>query len=88
MADPIEELNAVFMMWGINDAGMHANIIAQEGFTQFEDVGVLETDTNVMEMAKRMASRTQAEGRVLLGTVVIKHLQTLVWWVRDHQKQG
>jgi hypothetical protein len=31
---------------------------------------------------------TQAKGRVLLGTVVIKHLQTLVWWVCDHQKQG
>jgi hypothetical protein len=25
---------------------------------------------------------------VLLGTVIIKRLQTLVWWVRDHQKQG
>jgi hypothetical protein len=35
-----------------------------------------------------MATRTQAEGRVLLGTVVIKRLQTLVWWVRDHQKRG
>jgi hypothetical protein len=25
---------------------------------------------------------------VILGTVVIKRLQTLVWWVRDHQKRG
>jgi hypothetical protein len=41
-----------------------------------------------MEMAKRMAAHTQADGRVLIGTVVIKHLQTLIWWVRDHQKQG
>jgi hypothetical protein len=49
---------------------------------------LLEADTDVMEMAKQMAARTQAEGRVLLGTVVIKHLQTLVWWVRDHQKCG
>jgi hypothetical protein len=32
MADPIEELNAVFAMCGINDAGMRANIIAREGF--------------------------------------------------------
>ena len=88
MADPIEELNAVFAMCGITDAGMRANIIAREGFTQLEDLGVLETDTDVTEMAKRMASRTQAEGRVLLGTVIIKRLQTLVWWVRDHQKRG
>jgi hypothetical protein len=35
-----------------------------------------------------MASRTQAEGKVLLPTVVIKRFQTLVWWVRDQQKRG
>jgi hypothetical protein len=49
---------------------------------------VLETDTDVLEMAKRLASRMQAEGRVYLGTVMVKRIQTLVWWVRDHQKHG
>jgi hypothetical protein len=39
-------------------------------------------------MAKRMAAHMLAKGQVLLGTVIIKHLQTLVWWVRDHQKRG
>ena len=63
-------------------------LLPERGFTQLEDLGVLETDTDVMEMAKRMASQTQAEGRVLLGIVITKCLQTLVWWVRDHQKQG
>ena len=53
-----------------------------------EDLGVLETDTDIMEMAKRMVTRTQVEGRVLLGMVIIKQLQTLVWWVRDQQKHG
>jgi 3-methyladenine DNA glycosylase Tag len=57
-----------------------------EGFNQLEDLRVLEIDTDVTEMAKRMAAHMQAEGRVLLGTVIIKHLQMLVWWVRDHQK--
>jgi hypothetical protein len=52
MADRIEELNAVLMTCGTHDAGTCANIIAQEGFTQLEDLGVLETDTNVTEMAK------------------------------------
>ena len=88
MADPIGELNAVFAMCGITDEATRANIIMREGFTQLSDLGVLETDTDVTEMAKRMAARTQAEGRVLLGTVVIKRLQTLVWWIRDHQKRG
>jgi hypothetical protein len=41
-----------------------------------------------MEMAKRMVMRTHAEGRVLLGMVIIKWLQMLVWWVRDQQKCG
>jgi hypothetical protein len=59
----------------------------REGFTQLDGLGVLETDTDVTEMAKRMTSCTQAERRVLLGTVVIKRLQTLVWWICDHQKR-
>jgi hypothetical protein len=33
---------------------------------------------NMTEMAKRMASRTQAEGQVLLGTVAIKRLRITV----------
>jgi hypothetical protein len=53
MADPIEELNAVLMTCGINDAAMRASVIAHEGFTQIEDLGVLETDTDVTEMAKK-----------------------------------
>jgi hypothetical protein len=88
MADPIGELNAVFAMCGITNEATCANIIMQEGFTQLSDLGVLETDTDVTEMAKPMAARTQAKGRVLLGTVMIKRLQTLVWWIRDHQKRG
>jgi hypothetical protein len=39
-----------------------------------------------MVMAKWMTSWTQAKGIVLLGTVIIKCLQMLVWWVQDHQK--
>jgi hypothetical protein len=51
---------------------------------------VLETDKDVSEMSKtpRMANRTQAEGRVRLGTVVLKRLQTLIWWIRDQKKRG
>jgi hypothetical protein len=82
------DLHAVFEMCGIPDAATWTLIMNREGFTQLDDLGVLETDSDVTEMAKRMVSRTQAKGRVLLGTVVIKRLQTLVWWIRDHQKRG
>ena len=88
MANPIDELHSVFEMCGITNPAMRTTIIDHKGFTQLDDLGVLETDADVTEMAKRMATRTQAEGRVLLGTVVIKRLQTLVWWIRDHQKRG
>ena len=84
----LDDLHAVFAMCGIPDAATRNLIMNREGFNQLDDLGVLETDMDVTEMAKRMASRTQAEGRVLLGTVIIKRLQTLVWWIRDHQKRG
>jgi hypothetical protein len=88
MADPIEELHLVLGMCGITDLATRNNIINREGFTSLEDLGVLETDTDVSDMAKRMAGRTVAEGKVNLPTVVVKRFQTLVWWVRDHQKRG
>jgi hypothetical protein len=79
MVNPIDNLHAVFAMCGITDEALRMNIINQEGFTHLEDLGVLETDIHVSKMAKRMAMHTQVEGRVLLGTVMIKQLQTLVW---------
>jgi hypothetical protein len=88
MVNPIEELHSVLLMCGITNAATRTTIIEREGFTQLDDFGVLETDVDVSDMAKRMATRTQAECRVLLGTVVIKRLQTLIWWIRDHQKRG
>jgi hypothetical protein len=87
MANAIDDLHVVFAICGIPDAATRTLIMNHEGFTQLDDLGVLETNTDVTEMAKRMASCTQAKGRVLLGTIIIKRLQTLVWWFRDHQKR-
>ena len=88
MADPIEELNAVFATIGIMSAAMHTTIINQEGFTSLKDLAVLASDhKDVDEMAKRMANRTQAEGRILLGTITIQCLKALVWWVADQKKR-
>jgi hypothetical protein len=72
MANPIGELHTVFVMCGTVNVVTHTNIINQEGFTKLEDLGVLEMDMDITEMDKRMASHTQAEGRVLLGTAIIK----------------
>jgi hypothetical protein len=74
-------------VWYNQQSNVHEHY-HQEGFTQLEDLGVLKTNTDVNNMAKRMATRTQGEGRVLLGMVMIQQLQTLVWWVRDQHKHG
>jgi hypothetical protein len=86
--DPLDEVRAVLEICGIEDAGICERIIQHEGFASLADLGEMDNDTDVSDMAKRMASRTAAEGRVNLGTVQIKKLQALVWWVKDQQKRG
>jgi hypothetical protein len=88
MADPIAELNMVSEMCGVTDFTTHTNIINWEGFMSLEDLIVLEMNTDVLDMAKCLATRIQAEGSLYLGTVIVKILQTLVWWAHDHQKHG
>ena len=82
-ANPIDDLNTVLETCGITVAAQRASIINTEGFTQISDLAVLDGDTDVLEMAKRLANHTAAAGCVTLGTVQIKNLQALVYWVRD-----
>lgn len=46
----------------------------------------MEEDRDVSEMARCAAQRTVVDGRVLLGTVQIKHMQGLVWSLCDRLK--
>ena len=82
------DLHAVLTMCSIPAAATRACIIGNKGFTSVEDLAVLETDTDVSEMAKHMVSCTAVDGHVNLGTVQIKHIQALAWWVHDHMKHG
>ena len=77
----------VFDVCGIEDADAE-RIAENEGFESLIDLGVMEGDKDVLEMAKRLSTRAANNGRVLLGTVQIKRLQAVVWWVRDHQRRG
>ena len=52
-------------MCGVEDEDTRGDIIAWEGFETLEDLGILEVDKDVIEMAKRMASRNQNQGRVI-----------------------
>ena len=83
----IAELNDVLTRCGVNVAAQRTRIINNEGFTTVADFGMLEGDADVAEMAKRLASRPAAN-RVNLGTIVLKRIQALVYWVRDRQKRG
>ena len=48
---------------------------------------MLNGDSDVNEMAKRMASRNVNDRRVILVTMQIKRLQGLVFRVKDHEKR-
>lgn len=47
---------------------------------------LLEEDHDIAEMAKRAAQCTVVDRRMLLGTIQIKRLQRLVWWLHDRLK--
>ena len=49
---------------------------------------MFESDKDVNRMAGRLASRTLQEGHVHLGTIMIKKLQALMFWCKDHQMHG
>ena len=77
-------VNFIFATIGITSTAMHTAIINQDGFTHLKHLATLISDKDKDEMAKWMAaSRTQAEGHVILGTVTIQHFKVLVWWVMD-----
>jgi len=88
MADPIQELHDVLETCGVAGAADQNTIINREGFTSIADLSILDGDSDVTEMAKRMAAPNAADGCVILGTTMIKWLQALVWWVKDRKVCG
>eukprot|EP00957_Ditylum_brightwellii_P098883 7533289-Ditylum_brightwellii.AAC.1 len=81
----IENVNTVLQQCSI-ELAFQAFIITSKGFDSLESFGLLEGDSNITEIDKRLAGRLAGNGHVLLGTVVIKCLQALVYCVKDRQK--
>ena len=80
------EVHAVLTVCGIAELAARMVFIDREGFDTVETFGDLSGDTDVTEMVKRMASRSLvAQGRALIGTCQVKHMQALVCWVKDSQ---
>ncbi len=72
---------------GIANAATCTTFINIEGLDSMEAFASMNADPNNMERAKPMASRPNTR-RVILGTMQIKRLQALVYWVKDHDKRG
>ena len=85
---PPNPIHGVLQVCGINAAASRDIFILTEGLDTMESFALLSGDTDVTEMAKRMASRSVNGGRVILGTMHIKKIQALVFWVKDLAKRG
>jgi|JI9StandDraft_1071089.scaffolds.fasta_scaffold212288_2 hypothetical protein len=68
------------------DVGTCTWITNNEGFKSLPDFGVLVDDNDMLEMVKHLASHTEAAGHVYVGTIQVKKLQAIFYWVHDHQK--
>ena len=72
----------------VTQANRMLTFINIEGLDSLAAFAMMSGDNNVTEMAKRMATRPTAAGRVILGTMQIKRIQALVHGVKDHDKRG
>ena len=82
----INDVDLVLIICGKDNPVTLGNIIARQGFETLEGLGIMEDDKDIIEMAKRMAFRSQNQRHINLSTVTNESLQALVWWMHDHQK--
>jgi hypothetical protein len=87
--EPPNPIHDVLVACGITKAAHRATLIEFEGLDSIAAFTSMGGDGDITEMAKRMASRPSvAAGRVILGTMQIKKLQALVYWVKDYDRRG
>ena len=88
--EPPNPVHDMLTICGIANATTHTTFINSiEGLDSMEAFASINSDPDVTEMAKQIASRPNAAAeRVILGTMQIKRLQALVYWVKDHDKHG
>jgi hypothetical protein len=82
----VNPVHAALEVCGIGAAAARNMFIQVKRIDSLEAFGALSGDSDVTEMAKRMASHTVNAGRVFLGTMQIKRIRALVFSVKDHEK--
>jgi hypothetical protein len=85
---PVNPVHAVLAVCGISTNASRQVFIDVEGLDSINAFATLNGDGDVTEVAKRMAARTANVGRAILGTIQIKKIQALVYWVKDHHKRN
>jgi hypothetical protein len=86
---PPNPVHEVINICAIETAANCATLINNEGLDSVEASASMNGDSDAAEMAKRMTIRPNAAaGRLILGTMQIKRLQALVYWVKGHNKRG
>src|SRR5687768_8682396 len=80
------ELNRVLTICGIVPAA-NRNLVINEGFSSILDFGEL-NPTEIENMAKSLATKPDANERVALGTMVVKRLKALSFYIRDNERRG
>jgi hypothetical protein len=84
----INSVHGVLTVCGVGSQTARDVFINVEGLdTMLDAFATLNGNSDVTEMAKPMASRTATVGRVILGTMQIRRIQALVYWVKDHHKR-
>ena len=83
-AAALQEVHDVLQVCNIYKRVSITGLIDNKGFNSIKDFGVMDGDTDVLEMPNYIASGSVATC-VNLGTVQIKGLQNIFWWIHDHQ---
>ena len=87
--EPTNPVHEVLTICGIATAANRATLINIEGLDCVEAFASMNSDFDITEMVKRMASRPIAAARrLILVTTQITRLQALVYWVKDPDKRG
>ena len=85
---PPNPVHDMLTICDIANTATHTTFINIEGLDSVEAFASMNGDPDVTEMAKQTGSRpNSAAERVILGTMQIKRLEALVYWVKDHDKR-
>jgi hypothetical protein len=85
--DPMAQVHQALTLCGVIEDIERVRIIVFEGINSILFMGNL-MDEEIEKMAQRLAKRTPANTRVILGMGQIKRLKTFAYWVRKMRREG